>query len=242
MGSNGTAAGAVFLALLVVVVVVGVWSAMARERTAAQTESGVRDRTDFQTTDVFVSPLDQNGLAIDRESGQLLLIRGKRQRVLPASEIVSVEIIADERTLIKTNRGSQVAGVVVGGLLLGPVGLLIGGLSGPKRSEVRVKQLVLRVVTTSLSSPIKDVLLFRSASSRGDSKDSFLLKKPLRIAEKWHSRVSVLIHKAARSDTPAEPAPATSSFADELRKLDDLRREGVLTEGEFQEQKRRLLG
>jgi hypothetical protein len=53
-----------------------------------------------------------------------------------------------------------------------------------------------------------------------------------------------LIRRLFRSSKPAvvmHQASATISVADELRKLQVLREQGVLTEAEFTEQKRRLL-
>ena len=150
--------------------------------------------------------------------------------------------MADDTSLVKTNRGSQVAGAAVGGLLLGPVGLLLGGLTGSTRSEGRVKRLVLRIVTTDFAKPNHDILLYKSASSKGDVKTSIILKEPLRIAETWHSRVTVLIRDAGSMAAPAVPPIGAVSVADEVRKLDALRREGLLTDDEFQQQKRQLLG
>jgi hypothetical protein len=48
-------------------------------------------------------------------------------------------------------------------------------------------------------------------------------------------------HPLFYANTPAA-SPTSTSVADELRKLADLRGEGILTEAEFQEQKARLLG
>jgi hypothetical protein len=234
--------GTIFIVVFIAAVVIGVVVQVGRSNAAAKKTAMVRSRTDFQASDVYVSPLDQNGLSIDSTTARLLLVQGDKQHIVPASEIVSVEVMADDTSLVKTNRGSQVAGAAVGGLLLGPVGLLLGGLTGSTRSEGRVKRLVLRIVTTDFARPNHDILLYKSASNKGDVKNSILLKEPIRIAETWHSRVTVLIRDAVPKPVATVPPTGTASIADEVRKLDALRREGLLTDDEFQQQKRQLLG
>ncbi|MCC6678177.1 MAG: SHOCT domain-containing protein [Phycisphaerales bacterium] len=224
---------ALAIAMIFIVVV-----QIGRHQLAQSAVAAVRSRKDFRATDIYVSPLDLNGLAIESASARLLLIQGKRHSILPASEIVTVEIMADDTSLVRTNRDSQVAGAAIGGLLLGPIGLLIGGVTGSKRSEARVKRLVLRIVTTNFANPHHDVLLYKSVSSKGDLKSS--LKQSMRVAETWHSRVTVLIRGAATNVPPTRGTDGVS-VADEVRKLDALRREGILTDREFINQKKRLL-
>src|SRR5712692_2700970 len=57
-------------------------------------------------------------------------------------------------------------------------------------------------------------------------------------------RVQKVIYEMAEANArrAAAPAAAPASAADELEKLDRLRQQGVLSEDEFQAQKRRLLG
>lgn len=60
-----------------------------------------------------------------------------------------------------------------------------------------------------------------------------------------HEQQLESIRAIARSSDPGRPAPHATpeavSLADELRKLADLRRDGLLTDEEFQEQKAALL-
>lgn len=66
------------------------------------------------------------------------------------------------------------------------------------------------------------------------------------VIEKWFRSHKLFHGNVARSTpTPIGPpaiAPSTTSMiADELRKLADLRKEGILTDGEFEAQKAKLL-
>jgi hypothetical protein len=60
------------------------------------------------------------------------------------------------------------------------------------------------------------------------------------VIERWF-RSHPLFGAATGGTSPPPPAPATASVADELRKLAELRSEGVLTDEEFEAQKNRLL-
>lgn len=225
---------------IVVAIVVLAMVSIAQKQKADERMASVRARSDFAGADVFVSPYNGNGIAISPGSTDLLLIRKDEQTVLAASGILAVEILADDTSIVSTNRGSQIAGAAVGGALLGPVGLLLGGLSGSTRSETKIKTLKLRIVTTDFSRPNHDIQFFRDLANNAYKRDSFVLRGPIADAEKWHSRVTALMRAA--STAPAFiPQTASASMSDELRKLADLRRDGILTEEEFQEQKRQLL-
>lgn len=209
-------------------------------RAAASTADQIRARTDFAAADVYVSAWDQHGLAIDNECSRLLIVCQNIQLIYPAGEVISVEVIADNVSLVKTNRGSQALGAGIGGLLLGPVGVVVGGLSGSTRSERRITRLVLRIVTTDFHYPCHDILLHESFDSKGEAVDSYSIQNAMNVATLWHSRVTALIRKAS-AGLEAQPKEANNSLADELRKLEELRRDGVLTDEEFNAQKRFLL-
>lgn len=238
---GGLACVLVVVVVIVIVIVAAIIAAIAQSRAAGTKVMPVRSRSDFHADDVYVSTVDQNGLAIERATSRLLLVRGNVQQIVNADQIVSVEVMADDSALVKTNRGSQVAGAAVGAVLLGPVGLLLGGLTGSKRTENRIKRIRLRIVTNDFNYPTHDILLYQSASNKGDTRDSILLREPLAIAERWHGRVTSLIHQVAAAHSSG-PASGVGIVADELRKLADLRDEGLLTPEEFAAQKRLLLG
>jgi hypothetical protein len=77
----------------------------------------------------------------------------------------------------------------------------------------------------------------------------------LRQAEQKHKEAAAIVDEARIEAKPAPAAKttisenegsvkakeATSSVADEIKKLNDLKTEGILTEKEFQEQKAKLL-
>lgn len=91
----------------------------------------------------------------------------------------------------------------------------------------------------------------RTSNWKGDDSDPNLapnaipLTRPFDVARTRVAELARLIDEANRpSAAPTQPASAapTDTIADELRKLADLREEGVLTDAEFASLKSRLLG
>jgi Short C-terminal domain len=66
------------------------------------------------------------------------------------------------------------------------------------------------------------------------------LKNPLESIEYFHKAISVLI-KQNEKETTTNNQTNVNSIADEIKKLSDLHKEGLLTEEEFNSQKHRLL-
>ena len=110
------------------------------------------------------------------------------------SSIVSCEILEDDIQLAHVNRGSQIASIAVGGILLGGIGAVIGGLSGSKRSINNVNKVVLRFMTDDFDRPKHDVVLLDwSFSKKGLKRDNMLYRQALEMAELWHGRVMAMM-------------------------------------------------
>jgi hypothetical protein len=107
-------------------------------------------------------------VAIDQQNRTFGVTTGNNWYILPLEQIRRVEIYQETNSLIKTNRGSQVVGAAVGGALLGPVGLLVGGLTGSKREEQFITKLMLFLYTTNIHAPVIE-LLFHNKSNAGPS-------------------------------------------------------------------------
>ncbi|EPD54150.1 hypothetical protein HMPREF1210_00135 [Paenisporosarcina sp. HGH0030] len=69
------------------------------------------------------------------------------------NDIIQVELMEDEESLIVTSRGSQLGGALVGGMLAGGVGALIGGLSGKQKQKREVKKIQLLATLDDLETP-----------------------------------------------------------------------------------------
>jgi hypothetical protein len=217
-----------------------------RGRTNALLEHA-RSISNFTTKESIFGADGITGIAFDEARMTLCLLRtgteGVTHRLIGYKDLMSAEIFQDGDSITKTVRSSQIGGAVVGGLLLGGVGVVVGGLSGKKRTTTTINQVVLRVVVNDTSAPLHDVLIFTGAAA----KQSQLFSNAVTLGRKWHGILEVLIKRSEEAERSegvgtSVPASVTSSVADEVQKLADLVQKGLLTVDEFKHQKARLLG
>lgn len=214
-----------------------------------------RDMTDslgaipeFSPSFQYMGPTGDNGIAVDEKRFKVCLLTRTagqiRHRIIAHTDVISSEIFEDGETVTKAVRSSQIGGVVVGGLLLGGVGAVIGGLSGKRVQQGKVKRIELRLTINDASQPTHTVSFLGQEVAR----TTLLYKMTAEAARTWQARMDVLIKRAdseshsnaVASLTPSLPAPA-GSVADEIRKLADLKAQGLLTQAEFESEKSKLL-
>lgn len=161
-------------------------------------------------------------------------------------DLLESQLLEDGVSTTKTSRGSQLGGALLGGILAGGVGAVIGGLSGKSTTTVGVKSIILQIVVNDTTKPILEIpFLYQDTEIEKDTEE---YKQALVNATHWHKLVSVLIKQADREDSEvkgAEPVKngdvATHSTSDEIRKLYELFQDGILTEEEFNTQKKKLI-
>lgn len=204
------------------------------------------DESGFDQRSALVDSV--NGLAIDTEKFRLCLYsdNGKKvtHRIFSAKDVIGCEILEDGVSTTTASRGSQIGGAAVGGLLLGGVGLLAGALTGKKKTSTIIKRIDFRVTVNDIYNPIHSVCLMST-----DGKEISPTYKPqIELAKKWAAMIEILIRSANSTNQELAPPPQSTnaslintSIADELRKLAELKAEGILTEDEFLLQKTRLL-
>ena len=129
--------------------------------------------------------------------------------------------------------------------MLGGVGAIIGGLSGNKTSSGKVKKIDLRIIVNRTKNPIHDINFMFEERKKGD----FFYNQAMKKARHWHGLMEVLIKRADSEDAAiqgelVDETPkliSNVSVADELAKLGELKKQGLLTNDEFLSQKAKLL-
>lgn len=184
-----------------------------------------------------------NGLAYDEQRKKICLFTRNGSefniRIFSFSDILSSEIFEDGSSLTKTARGSQIGGALIGGLALGPVGLLLGGLTGKKKNIEKVNSIDLQITVKDLGQPTH-IINFLNIESE---KNGFLYQNSINLARQWHSIIEILIKNADAMDDENTPKSKVMPFSisDELKKLAELKESGILTDSEYEQQKRKLL-
>ncbi|EJL22439.1 hypothetical protein [Novosphingobium sp. AP12] len=153
-------------------------------------------------------------LMLDPASDRFVLMKGLDElRVFDFEQLVSAETVSDGKSIEKTNRGSQAMGVAVGGALLGPVGMLIGGLSGSKRRHATVKQLSLKLYTNDVHFPVSEIVFFKN--SAGLPVDSRPVKQAASQLDEWYAKFLTILHgqrKEHPEPLPVQPVASSAGF------------------------------
>lgn len=146
---------------------------------------------DFSPVDTFVSMFGPLSISVDSNRAKVVLVpKAGAPVILSSKDILGVEVIRDGTSVQKTNRGSQVAGAAVGGVLLGPVGILLGGLTGSKRTEEKVKNLSLRIFTSNVANPVFNIVFYESPGA--DPNDT-LVKDAASQLGAWDGRLRAIM-------------------------------------------------
>ena len=203
---------------------------------------------DFEATQLIMGVDDLVGLAIDEERKKVCLINyaSNQFHVISYKDILVAEVFEDGATISKTMRGSQIAGALIGNLVLGGAGAIIGGLSGKRKHEGTVSRIDVRLTINDTRQPIFDINFLNVETK----KDNPAYQQALQTARHCHGLMEVLIKRADMEDK--QKAQTTNlatvhqgnqqiSFADELKKLSDLKDSGILTPEELEKQKTKLL-
>ena len=189
--------------VLGVVFTLGLMKGQRDQQTATDVERRIHHLDNFEPTDTYVSNINFAGVAIDASRREILLADEATLRRFTMSSIILCEILEDNVRLAYVNRGSQLARVTVGGILLGGVGAVVVGLSASKRSINNVSKVILRFTTDDFERPKHDIVLLDwSFSKKGLKRDGLLYRAALETAELWHGRVTAMM-KAAESNEKA---------------------------------------
>lgn len=235
--------GIAFFVALAIGVVAAFFSSGTEARYIACRNSALGKMKKFQPTEFH----DQ--LAFDRNNGALAIVRSEKEgvRVLmidPKSIIESECIINGQSRSVTKNNKSTLLRAAAGGVLLGPLGAVVGAISaqGDTRTVTdEVKEFKLRV---SLDRPDVQMLMVKFFSE-----ESVML---------WNSFVNI----AMRRESLIEESPPLELFEgvateiesngsavlagdisirEKLENLEVLKVEGFLSEAEYEQEKTKLL-
>lgn len=144
---------------------------------------------DYDLDELHVSRKDGSAIGLSFDAGQIILGSISSVRQFPFSKIMSVEILSGDVSISKTNRGSQLAGAAIGGLVFGGLGALAGGLTASKRSNDRIGNLSLKVAVNDREDPFYLISLFDAGSKKGVEQKSTKGRAATMLAERWRAHL-----------------------------------------------------
>lgn len=171
-------------------------------------------------------------------------------KILNYSDIINVTYEEDGNTLFSKSMARTVGGAIVGGALIGGAGAIVGGLSGDTSQNKKVQSMNIKILVRSTTTPSINlpINLKGETFNTKDEKSKKTYKSRIQEANAIKDLISVIIDNSNQqqatqvttNSTPETPKQV-SNIADELTKLAQLKDAGILSEEEFQQQKKKLL-
>lgn len=156
-------------------------------------------------------------------------------------DLLSVSLETDGQTISEKSTMRTVAGAAVGGALFGGAGAVVGGLSGNTSSVKAIGKIVVKFVFRDIENPNYELVLLNVVSPiKPTDLDYNRVKKALALGNKIKDVCAVIIDKVD-STKKEQPQISNLSVADELKKFADLLKEGLISQQEYEEQKKKLL-
>jgi len=165
-----------------------------RSKRGKKMEDYLSNISDFTPVKSIKDGTSSELLAIN-EQRDFLIVRAYlngdfKHEIIKNKDLVEVSIETDSKTISKANMTGAIAGAVIAG----GVGALIGSQAGKSQIE-RVKNIDLKLTTTSIEEPIKSFQIFSSIDNKGDKIDSFAVQESLKKAQEWEAIFKVALKK-----------------------------------------------
>lgn len=179
------------IVILMLVVACAIVAAIVEFKVRANQTSELKTIPNFHARHIHAGGWNCAGVAIDPRRHKFAITGIGKPHVFNFDQLMAVEVVRNGSSITKANRGSQVAGAAVGAVLLGPIGLLVGGLSGSTRHEERVKRLSLKLYTNLLVAPVQEIVFF--SDKAGAKPDSFAVQNAIKQLDAWYARFLVVV-------------------------------------------------
>lgn len=254
----------IFIFIVILFVVLMFYSRRHKKREDAKAlarANAIEDLKQEYPDTLFVSDAEDSYIGIAWENRQVIFgeIHGSpRHHNFAALKSAEVDIDGATVTVtagsVKTNRGSQIAGAVVGGAVFGGIGVLVGGFTGSKSNnetqtvQTQVQSMSLVCRFTDRQHPIERISFFESPKPLpAKHKD---IRGPADDLAYMHGLFATILDE----NVPAPELPPVKSsiessatensntkVTDDLQKLWSLKEAGALTIEEYSSEKQRLL-
>lgn len=239
--------------LLVVVVIIGIAKAKDDEKRKKERGEEMMKRIstmpDFTPSTKIVGVDNLYTFMVDNTRKKICYINSIGKRIIPFDKILKVELIENGTTISSKSTIRTVGGSFIGGAIAGGAGAVVGGLSGNSKNIKKISSVQVKITIREINDPsfIIDAFNAQTMTIEGkpikpDSLEGYKYKQGLTHANRIVDILRVVIDEVDNhSNITANNIQQNTSIADELKKLADLKRDGILTQEEFDIQKAKLL-
>lgn len=176
--------------LFVAGVILAIYLTSARQKAL---EARIRSLSDFTPAQLHAS--EKVGVAVDEDRREVCVVSGDTLHRFSFEKIISSEIAEDSATVTKTDRGDQLVGVTIGGLVAGPAGAIIGGLSGATTSREKVKRVEVVLYLDDMKTPVLHIPFLELPSTVDRS--GFIAMHAFELAHRWHGFFRAAMHRCS---------------------------------------------
>jgi len=206
---------------------------------------------DFTVSQQFFSSDKETYIALDEINKKICIVYNQSENTFPLkkgnvydykselfafSDILQSSILHDEFSVTTVSRVKLDTRYFTESL---EFRRLINAITSPTTTVEHVKKVQLQVVVNNMSKAYHRITF--EIFPKGVAKTEVAYTAVEKEVSHWHSLLSYLIKQADEQQKPSNASP-NSSVADELIKLSSLLRNNIITEEEFNNQKKKLLG
>lgn len=214
------------------VVLVVVISIMQETKNKQRVLDFLNELNNFKASQYLTDKNFTCGIALDETKEEICLWTygiNFAERRLKYKDILSVEVIQNDISIMTTNRTSQIGGALVGGVLLGGIGAVVGALSGKKETtDSKVRNLSLVLTINDIKNPIFKVVVLDAELST----DGWVYKAHKQSIDHWHGVFDVII-KQVDSELKQPAINIQDTNIDKFIELSKMLDKGLITEEEF---------
>lgn len=191
----------------------------------------------------FAEIITSSYFLIDEINRHVVFIKATKKEiksaVLDFDKLVGMEIMQDGKVIYKKG---VIGGALIGGALLGETGAILGGMAGDTTEGGMIYSYKIVFSVDDMKQPIIEFELLDEAIDISSDLERPVFASIKSFGGKVKSAVGSVIENANKARvSKVEVTNPNMSIAEELKKLVTLKEAGVLTEEEFNAQKKKLL-
>ncbi|MCY8466859.1 immunity protein [Bacillus atrophaeus] len=154
---------------------------------------------EFQADKFFINPFSNEKIAFNKDKKLFKIYtktgNGYSEISIPFSKVIESTIIIDDQTVVKAERGNQIAGALIGGLVAGGIGAIIGGSSPNAINQKVLKKVRLKIVNDDFDCP-NYYIDFLPFNEKGYSNTDQITITAIKEVEYWQSIFELAMRKA----------------------------------------------